>query len=88
MTTYILTPPSQREAFLEINDPLWRFYRVDVGLSLVKRDGTWSVARLASFPGEVGLEDSYQGGHSYVITEDIYNELVADGLGDYVTVVP
>lgn len=87
-TTYILTPPSQREGFLEINDPLWRWTRVDVGLSVVKIDGTWSVKRMGSYPGEAGLDAAYQGGRQYAITEAIYEELVADGLGEYAEVIP
>ena len=85
---YLLTPPTTDESFrqYENTDPLWRWYRVQVGLSIVKIGGTWQVAKIGSYPGEVGLDASYQGGRSYVITEATRNELVADGLGAYVTI--
>lgn len=86
MSTYVLTPPSQPEGFLVVDDPLWKWTRLDVALSVVKIDGTWSLKRMAGYPGEVGLDAAYQGGRSYVITEEIYDELVADGLGEYVVV--
>ena len=87
MTTYTLTPPSVAEGIRGGSDPLWRWMRTDVARSIVKIDGTWSVVHLGTYPGEAGLDAAYQGGRSYEIDQETYEELVADGLGGYVAVV-
>ncbi len=89
MTTYTLTPPSIDVTFRRYEgatDPLWRWMKMDTALSLVKVNGTWATARLVSYPDLSVLEAYYQGGYSYEITEEIYDELVADGFGDNVVV--
>ena len=86
---YQLTPPTTDESFrqYENTDPLWRWYRVQVGLSAVKVDGTWQVAKLGSYPGEDGLEAAYQGGRVYLIESATALEMIADGLGEYLEIV-
>ena len=89
MTDYLLTPPSLEESFTQydrMTDPLWRYYRTQVAQSVVKIDGTWQVVRLSSYPGEVGLDVVYQGGHTYVVDQATADEMTADGLGSCLSI--
>lgn len=90
MTEYLLTPPSTTESFGQydrISDPLWRWMRADVALSLVKIDGIWQTARLSSYPDLDVLEGYYQGGYTYSISLETAEELAADGFLDNISAV-
>lgn len=75
------TPPTVKQP-MHATHPLLSRYRIDVGQSVVKKDGAY---RLMPFPwaGElVGLtegSDYFMGGRTYVITDDIASALTADG---------
>ncbi len=91
MSQFLLTPPSTVESFGQydrISDPLWRWMRADVALSLVKIDGVWQTARLSSYPDLDALEGYYQGGHTYSISLETAIELVADGFAAYLEEIP
>lgn len=69
----------------ETQHRLWRYYDIDVGLSLVKVDGTWMAARLSSYPDLSVLQNYFQGGHVHTIDQATRDELVAAGFGAYIT---
>jgi hypothetical protein len=91
MPDYLLTPPTFEEGFTLYDrptSPLWRYMHSDQGMSLVKQSGTWSQAQLGYYPDLSVLDAYYQGGRSYVVDEETANDLIADGLGDYLTPTP
>jgi len=79
----IFNTPSARLVPAGDDDPLWRFYTLPVGLSVIKVNGHY-VSRLNPNEEELyaaGVEgtDYFLGGHRYRITTEVGNALVADG---------
>lgn len=82
---WVLRPPSIQETPMAKNVLHIRF-GIHRGISLLKRaDGTWYSTR---YPAQTEVEASlatYMGGHIYVISSTVRDELVAAGFGSYVT---
>lgn len=90
MTDYLLTPPTVDEGFGQyerLTDPLWRYMQMEVAQSVVKLDGTWLVARIGSYSDLSVLDAYYQGGSVYTVDQATRDDMVADGLGAYLTAI-
>lgn len=64
---------------------LFKWFRFPVGNALVKRDGMWSFLPAVSDYDLVGADRYFQGGRDHVIDQATRDELVAAGLGSYIT---
>jgi hypothetical protein len=75
---------------MSTTDPLWRRFRYDVGLTLMKRhDGSYALP--LEFPDADDLpnfERYYLGGHTYVVDDVEAAALLAAGYGDGLTALP
>jgi hypothetical protein len=83
MTTYILTTPTE-EYGPAGGGRLFIRYRLTRGKSLMRNNGIWSET---TFPTEDVIAEAdifYLGGREYVIPDYVYNELIAQGFGQYV----
>lgn len=90
MAEYLLTPPTVDEGFGQyerLTSPLWRYMQTEVAQSIVKLDGTWLVARIGSYPELSDLDAYYQGGSNYVVDQATRDDMVADGLGAYLSAI-
>lgn len=81
------TPPTTRQP-LDPHDRLFRRYFLEVGQSVVRRDGIY---QLTPFPWIGELEDLtegvdyFMGGRTYTVSDDVAAALDLDGFGyDYI----
>jgi hypothetical protein len=83
MATYILTTPTT-EYGPAGGGRLFIRYRLTRGESLMRNNGVWSIT---TFPTEdviAAADVFYLGGREYVIPQYEYDELIAQGFGQYV----
>jgi hypothetical protein len=82
---FVLRPPSIQETPMADNI-LHKRFGIHRGISIIKRsDGTYYSTR---YPAQTEVEESlatYMGGHIYVVSKTVRDELVAAGFGAYVT---
>ena len=85
MSTYYVIPPVV-EYGPAGGGRLFIRYRLNRGESLMRNNGVWSQT---AFPTEDVMKAAdifYLGGREYVTTQEIYNELIAQGFGNCVRV--
>ena len=75
----LFTPPTRLEAS---SDPFFGRYRIPVGESVVRVNGTFTTQPypwLGDLDGLAEGEDYFLGGHEYVVSDEIAAELSAAG---------
>jgi hypothetical protein len=83
---YVLEVPTNRWPLGRVG--LWRHYTFDVGQTLVKEGGVWSVVQQPSQDRLAAAEGFYRGGYAHTVSNAVGEELAADGFGEYLTYVP
>lgn len=76
------TPPTQREKVSTPGDRLFSRYGVEVGLSVVKTNGVYTVTPYPWLGDLEGLKDGvdyFLGGRDYTVSVDVALALEADG---------
>jgi hypothetical protein len=80
MTEYIFKTPTVREGPAGLHR-LFYFYKLDVGITIVKSGGTYSQVRYLLDEDLVDYDVVYLGGRDHVVDEAIKAELIAGGVG-------
>jgi hypothetical protein len=80
MTTYIFEPPIVREGPAG-GHRLFSFYKLNVGISIVKDAGSYRQVRYLTDEDLRSYQEVYLGGNKHVVDETIRAALIAGGVG-------
>jgi hypothetical protein len=80
MTTYIFEPPIVREG-PSGGHRLFQFYKLNVGISIVKDAGVYMQVRYLTDEDLRSYEEVYLGGNKHVVNETTKAALIAGGVG-------
>jgi hypothetical protein len=80
MTTYIFEPPTVREGPAG-GHRLFSFYKLDVGISIVKDAGVYMQVRYLTDEDLRSYQEVYLGGNKHVVDETTRTALIAGGVG-------
>lgn len=83
MATYRFTTPTEPETPMG-QGPLFSRYELDRGISVLRKNGTYSSYRYPSLNEVLEADEVYLGGRIYDIDEATKNRLTAAGYGDYI----
>lgn len=67
---------------------LWRYYGTDTSRTLIKTEGTWRVVTTPTTEALNTAEGYYRGGYVNIVTQEVADDLTADGFGSYLVVIP
>jgi len=77
---YIFTTPIVEEGPIG-KHRLFYFYKRDVGISVVKQNGSYRINRYPLDPSVETYEEFYAGGHNHVVDDATKAALIASGIG-------
>jgi len=80
MTEYIFKTPTVREGPAGLHR-LFYFYKLDVGITIVKSGGTYSQVRYLLDEDLTNYDVVYLGGRDHTVDEATKAELIAGGVG-------
>ena len=80
MADYIFTTPSVEEGPTG-RHRLFYFFKRNVGISVVKQNGTYKISRYPLDPSVESYEEFYIGGHNHVVSDTIKAALIAANIG-------
>ena len=80
MADYIFTTPTVEEGPIG-KHRLFYFYKKDVGISVVKQNGSYKISRYPLDPSVETYEEFYIGGHKHVVDDTTKAALIAGGIG-------
>lgn len=81
MTNYIFNTPYVEEGPSGSNSPLWRFYKIRQGITVVKSGSTYATRRWISEDDYSKYDAVYRGGYAHQVTEAEKAALIAGGIG-------
>jgi len=80
MADFIFTTPNVQEG-PSGNNRLFYFYKRNVGVSVVKQNGTYRINRYPLDPSVETYEEFYIGGHKHIVNDATKAALIASGIG-------
>ncbi len=81
MATWIFKTPIVREGPSGGGSRLFYFYKLDVGVSIVKQNGVYSQQRYILDSDLPTFQELYQGGRNYEVSDETKAALIAGGVG-------
>jgi hypothetical protein len=86
---YVFKPPTLSYGPAEVKDRLWLYYRMDVGLTVLKhQDGSYENVQFVSQDQVAAAAEVYLGGHEYTIRQPEALALYNAGYGDNLSADP
>ena len=80
MTDYVFKTPTVREGPAG-GHRLFRFYKLDKGLTVIKSGGTYSTVRYLVDDQLDDYQEIYRGGYNHTVSEAVKAALIAGGIG-------
>jgi hypothetical protein len=80
MADYIFTTPNVQEG-PSGKHRLFYFYKRNVGVSVVKQNGSYRISRYPLDPSVETYQEFYIGGHKHVVNDATKAALIAGGIG-------
>ena len=81
MATWLFKTPTVQEGPSGAGSRLFYFYKLDVGVSIVKRNGVYSQERYILDSDLPTFQELYQGGRNYEVSDATKAALIAGGVG-------
>lgn len=81
MSHRYFSPPTYTDSSYVHGDPLWRFAARQVGQTLLKKDGFYSLHKEVTSTEVADADIAYLGGHVYVVDEAEQADLTTAGYG-------
>ena len=80
MADYIFTTPIAEEGPIG-RHRLFYFFKRDVGISVVKQNGSYKTSRYPLDPSVETYEEFYIGGHKHIVDDVTKAALISSGIG-------
>ena len=80
MANYIFTTPNVQEA-PSGKHRLFYFYKRNVGVSVVKQNGSYKISRYPLDPSIETYQEFYIGGHKHIVDDATKSALISSSIG-------
>jgi hypothetical protein len=81
MATWLFKTPTVEEGPSGTGSRLFYFYKLDVGVSIVRQNGVYSQQRYILDSDLPNFQEIYQGGRNYEVSDATKAALIAGGVG-------